>query len=251
MKVGVIGSKGAVGRAVKHGLSFYHDVVGYDIKGEGSFNQLISTDAVIICVPTNERAGRLDNSIVQQVLYKLNVIKYPGVVVIKSTIGIGFMADAERTYKNLRLVYAPEFLREKSNIIWFMHPDRLIVSGKRSDIDVVVKVFSWVECPMWAIDHRSAEVMKLAHNAIIATKVSFANEIKRICDDVGADAAKVMAAVVADHRNTPDHLDPLKGPYQGKCVPKDTRELMNATDKSILLQAVEEVNSRVKKEWLK
>ena len=252
MKIGVIGSLGTVGRTIKYALSYYYDVVGYDIKGDGSFEDIISTDVVFVCVPTPLKNGRLDCTIVDEVLEKLSSVNYKGIVVIKSTLRVGFMNYATRKYLNLKLVYMPEFLREKSALQWFVNPDRIVIAGKKEYLDQVLEIF---ECfidesiPILVMDFISAEIAKLAHNAFIATKCSFTNEIERICKKFGADPFKVMECIWHDRRvKSPEHLRPGYGPYGGKCVPKDTLELINAYGESIVLRAVHQFNEKLKEE---
>lgn len=247
-EIGVIGV-GAVGRAVYHTLSFYYKCVGYDRKGGyHTWNDVLDTKVVFICVPTDEKNGRLDCSIVEEVISKLNDDGYTGAVVVKSTLRVGFMDGMKKKYPNLRLLYMPEFLREKSNFVWFVNPDRLVYSGDQKDIEEVSKYFTWVEgAKVLCMSYIDAEIGKLAHNAYIATKVSFTNEIERICAQHGANAYNVMSIIWADRRvGNSEHLKPLGEPYVGKCVPKDTLELMNCTGSSLLLRAVEEVNKSVK-----
>jgi UDPglucose 6-dehydrogenase len=160
------------------------------------------------------------------------------------------MDAAKEKYPKLRLVYMPEFLRERSNFVWFVNPDRLVYAGAGEDIIVVEQYFKWVEsAKRLYMSYISAEIGKLAHNAYIATKVSFTNEIEKICKTHDADAEDVMSIIWADRRvKNNEHLKPLGEPYQGKCVPKDTRELMNSLPDSILLKAVENINESVKEE---
>lgn len=151
-------------------------------------------------------------------------------------------------YPALRLIYMPEFLRELSSYTWFTDPDRLVFSGNDEDIREVLSYFSWVnlKVPVLRMSHISAELGKLAHNAYIATKVSFTNEIENICSENNAEALDVMSVIWADRRVcSQEHLTPYLGPYSGKCVPKDTRELLNSVENGILLKAVEEVNSSI------
>ena len=245
-RIGVIGL-GSVGKALKHALSFYHPCTGYDILGEYSRDDVLDTSAVFICVPTPEGGdGRLDCSIVESVLSKLSASRYAGIVVIKSTIGVGFMDEAVTEYPDLRLVYMPEFLRERSNFTWFVNPDRLVFSGNEEDVEEVLQYFTWVEddVPVLRMTHREAELGKLAHNAYIALKVSFTNEIEQISHERSADPAHVMSVIWADRRVlSRDHLRPGFGAYAGKCVPKDTRELINASECATLLQAAEDLNN--------
>ena len=108
-EVGVIGL-GSVGWATVHGLSQYYSYVGFDIQGEYSWDAVLNTKIVFICVgtPMNE-IGRLDCSNVDQALHKLDDNQYRGLAVVKSTVFIGFMDSASAKYPNLRMVYMPEF----------------------------------------------------------------------------------------------------------------------------------------------
>jgi UDPglucose 6-dehydrogenase len=243
--VGVIGL-GSVGRSVKYAFSSYYPTCGYDILGSYSWEVILESSMLFICVPTPEGPdGRLDCSIVANVLEKLSRDGYNGIIVIKSTVGVGFMDTSLQQYPELRIVYMPEFLREKDCLSWFIAPDRLVISGNRDDIEETLEYFDWVDedIPRLRMSNREAEIAKLAHNAFIAVKVSFTNEIETICRDNHADPEKVMSVIWADRRvKSKEHLKPNLGPYGGKCVPKDTRELMNASNNSILLRAAEIVN---------
>lgn len=248
-RVGVIGV-GAVGKAVLQGMSPWFDCCGYDIVGDYDWNRILDSDMVMICVSTPENGGgRLDSSNLMDVLSRLSKDKFRRLVVIKSTIGVHFLEQTENTFPLLRLVYMPEFLRERSAFQWFVNPDRLVFSGATSDCEEALSFFYWVDedVPRLIMNHRTAEVAKLAHNAFIATKVSFTNEMENICEDLGADPVGVMSVIWADRRvKSREHLRPHMGPYGGKCVPKDTRELMNASFKTVLLKAVEAVNQNKK-----
>jgi len=247
-RVGVVGL-GAVGGALKHTLEFFYDVYGYDVKGEYSWDDILQTDIVFICVNTPEGDdGRLDCQYVTEVLQRLATGGYPNPVVVRSTIRIGYMDEATALFPDLRLVYSPEFLREKSRFQWSVCPDRIVLSGNPGDVQEVRSYFDWAEeAVVLVMDHRSAEVAKLAHNGYIATKVSFTNEMEWICEKVGADPLHVMDVIAADRRvGSHEHLHPYLGPFGGKCVPKDTAELMNAVQGTVLLRAVNEVNELAK-----
>jgi UDPglucose 6-dehydrogenase len=249
-KLAVIGM-GAVGSALCHVLVwFYNDVRKYDIVGDYDWEPVLSTDAAFICVPTPEgKDGRLDCTQITAVLERLSTAGYLGIVVIRSTVRIGFMGEAQAKFRSLRLVYSPEFLRERSRFQWSANPDRLVVSGGQKDVESVVTLFDWMEeGVVLRMNHLDAEIGKLAHNAFIATKVSFTNTIAGIAHSFGADPTNVMSVVWNDRRVLNiAHLDPAGGAYGGKCVPKDTRELISAGGDPPLLVAVESVNSTATK----
>lgn len=245
--LGVIGL-GQVGTALKHVLEFYGDVVGYDAKSTLPWKPILGTSVAFVCVQTpGSPGGRLDCGCVDQVLTRLEQDNYLGVVVVRSTLRVGYMDGARKRFPSLRLVYLPEFLREKSRLQWSVNPDRVVIAGKDRDLRLVLSCFSWVEdAPVLRMSYREAELGKLAHNAFIATKVSFTNEVEQISKEWGADPELVMSVVTADRRvRSREHLHPGLGPYDGSCVPKDTRELVSVAKDPVLLRAVEEVNKKV------
>jgi len=242
---GVIGL-GSVGWSVIHGLSQFYSYAGYDILYHYKWESILNTKLVFICVDTPMGAdGRLDNHNVRDSLKKLSDDHYTGIVVVKSTVFVGFMDCATREFPGLRLTYMPEFLREKNSYSWFIEPDRIVISGEQDDIDEVLSYFSWVEnAVIIKTDFKTAELGKLAHNSYIATKVSFTNEMENISHSCGANPLDVMKIVSTDRRvMCSEHLTPGMGPYGGKCVLKDMNELTNSTH-SDFLTSVRMVNDR-------
>ena len=227
-RLGVIGL-GAVGSAVKAGMESHHQVTGYDIDGRGSFDDILQTDAILACVPTDGlHDGRLDMSAIEATVDRLADAAYSGLIIIKSTLQPGTMDSLDAEYPNLRLCYMPEFLREKDAYEWFANPDRLVVSGSDDNVALALQLFVWVpdNVPRLPMSHLEAEIGKLAHNAYIATKVTFTCEMERLCMQAGAKPENVMAVVWNDRRvANPAHLTPGLGGFDGKCVPKDTQAL--------------------------
>ena len=249
--VGVIGL-GSVGSAVIHSLSRKNSCVGYDTCGEYDWDAIPETDFAFICVPTPSKEGRLDNSIVDSVLKKLNDHRYKGIVIIKSTLGVGAVNRFEKEYPLLRIVYMPEFLRELNPYSWCENPDRIVISGKDEDCESTLSLIDPPsDVPVLRMSHSEAELGKLAHNAFIATKVSFTNMIETISDHCDTDPKKVMSVIWTDRRvNGSAHLMPGIGGYSGKCIPKDTSELSEfAKSEELdipLLIGVEETNGCVR-----
>lgn len=249
--IGVVGL-GSVGSAMIHSLSKNNTCVGYDILGEYNWDRITRTDLAVICVPTPLKEGRLDNSIVDSVLKRLDDDRYRGIVVIKSTLGMGAMSTFRKNYSSLRTVYMPEFLRELNPYSWCENPDRVIISGNEDDCDAVISAFNiHPSVPVLRMSHSETELGKLAHNAFIATKVSFTNAIEMISHHCKADPENVMSAVWTDRRvKSNAHLMPGIGGYSGKCIPKDTSELLEFSRSedlnTCLLQGVEDTNDSVR-----
>ena len=241
MKIGIIGL-GAVGTSVLEGLQLHHEVFGYDIDGRGEWNHILETEFCFICVPTNESSnGKLDTEMVEEVVTRLFGNKYGGVVVVKSTLQPGTMDYLHSLYHTIRIVYMPEFLREKDAVEWFQNPDRLVVAGRPDDVDTTLSLFEWVpeSVPRLVMSFLEAEIGKLAHNAYIATKVTFTCEVEHLCKTFSVDPEPVMEIVWRDRRvKNPAHLTPNLGGFDGKCVPKDTIALQSLDVETPLLDTV-------------
>jgi len=244
LNISIIGL-GSVGNAAFTVLQEYHSVTGYDIDGRGLWKEVISSDAALVCVSTDAgENNRLDMSNINSVAKRLSDDGYQGVMIVKSTLQPGAMDSISNRYPNLSISYVPEFLRERDAVEWFANPDRIVYSADEKSEQATLACFDWVppETPRIKMSHLEAEFGKLAHNAYIATKVTFTCEIERLCKINSIDAKKVMEVVWRDRRvNNPAHLTPYLGGYRGKCVPKDTRALANEDpDSNSILHKIHE-----------
>jgi UDPglucose 6-dehydrogenase len=145
-----------------------------------------------------------------------------------------------------QVVYNPEFMQEGTAIVNFMHPDRLIFGSDSPEAaSRVAKLFERLHARVVITDLHTAEMVKYASNAFLATRISFINEIAQICEAVGADVKLVGEAMGLDHRIGPRYLEAGIG-YGGSCLPKDVRALTHmARGKGArprLLRAVMEIN---------
>ena len=152
------------------------------------------------------------------------------------------------------IVSNPEFLKEGSAISDFMKPDRVIIGAdndaSREIMETLYEPFMMKGNRIFAMDIKSAEMTKYTANAMLATRISFMNEIARLCDQVGANVSKVRAGIGADSRIGSAFLFPGCG-YGGSCFPKDIQALIKTMQDNdvtpILLKAVEEVNREQKR----
>lgn len=179
------------------------------------------------------------------------------IIVTKSTVPVG-TADqiqqwiAEETAQPFAVVSNPEFLKEGAAVEDFMKPDRVVLGGDHAEALEAVKElyepFVRTGNPILIMDSRSAEMSKYAANAMLATKISFINEVARLCEQMNADIGEVRRAISLDRRIGPHFIFPGVG-YGGSCFPKDIRAMigMGGNDpEMILLKAVESVNERQK-----
>ena len=177
-------------------------------------------------------------------------------LVMKSTVPVGTgeaikRVFAERGKGGFRYVSCPEFLKEGSALADFRHPDRVVV-GDDGDWagQAVVDLYAPLGAPLVRTDIRSAEMVKLASNAFLATKISFINEIANVCEETGADVEEVARGMGLDERIGAKFLRPGIG-YGGSCFPKDVSALKLLAGNSgyhfQLLNAVIEVNELQKR----
>ncbi len=176
-------------------------------------------------------------------------------LVMKSTVPVGTGASIKRVFaeqgKGFRYVSCPEFLKEGSAVKDFMHPDRVVV-GDEGDWagDAVVELYAPLGAPLVRTDIRSAEMVKLASNAFLATKISFINEIANVCEETGADVVEVARGMGLDDRIGPKFLQAGIG-FGGSCFPKDVTALKQLAGNSgyhfQLLNSVIEVNELQKR----
>jgi UDPglucose 6-dehydrogenase len=176
-------------------------------------------------------------------------------LVMKSTVPVGTGESIERIFaeqrKGFRYVSCPEFLKEGSAVRDFLEPDRVVI-GDRGDWagDAVEALYAPLRAPMVRTDIKSAEMVKLASNAFLATKISFINEIANVCEETGADVVEVARGMGLDDRIGPKFLQAGIG-FGGSCFPKDVTALKQLAGNSgyhfQLLNAVIEVNELQKR----
>jgi UDPglucose 6-dehydrogenase len=177
-------------------------------------------------------------------------------LVMKSTVPCGTGSNIQRRFREtgkaaFRYVSCPEFLKEGSAVADFLHPDRVVV-GDEGDWagDAVVDLYAPLEAPLVRTDIRSAEMIKLASNAFLATKISFINEIANVCDETGADVVEVARGMGLDDRIGNKFLQAGIG-YGGSCFPKDVAALKQLAGNTgyhfQLLNSVIEVNELQKR----
>ena len=174
-------------------------------------------------------------------------------LVMKSTVPSGTGAAIRRDKPDLAYVSCPEFLREGSAIDDFMHPDRVVIGtdpGSERAAEAVEELYRPLGGDLVRTDVASAEMIKLASNAFLATKISFINEIANVCEATGADVTEVARGMGLDKRIGPSFLRAGVG-YGGSCFPKDTQALKQLAGNSgyhfQLLNAVIEVNELQKR----
>lgn len=191
-------------------------------------------DFTFLCVPTPQgEDGSADLSFVKAAAGQIAPhLRAGSVVVNKSTVPVGSVALVAEALgrSDVQVVSNPEFLREGRAVHDCLHPDRVVIGADDRVVGArVAALYEGLDSPVVLTDPASAETVKYACNAFLATKVSFINEVANLCEAVGADVEDVVAGMGLDRRIGPDHLRPGPG-WGGSCFPKDTRALVRIAE---------------------
>ena len=218
----------------------------------GAGHAVADADFVYLCVPTPQsQDGSADLSYIQAAAAEIGpVLKSEAIVLNKSTVPVGSTHVVEEALQrdDVSVVSNPEFLREGSAVHDFLHPDRIVIGcDDETTAGRVAALFEGIQAPMIVTDPASAETIKYASNAFLATKVSFANAIANLCEAVGADVRDVVLGMGYDKRIGFEFLRPGPG-WGGSCFPKDTRALIRIAEDAgyelSLLRGVIELNEK-------
>ncbi len=203
-----------------------------------------------LCVPTPQSDdGSADLSYLQQAATEIGpVLPAEAIVVNKSTVPVGSTRAVEEVLgrDDVAVVSNPEFLREGSAVSDFLNPDRVVIgTDDQAVAGRVASLFQSVNAPVIVTDPATAETIKYACNAFLATKVSFANAIANVCEAVGADVRDVVLGMGYDRRIGFEFLRPGPG-WGGSCFPKDVAALIRIADDAGydfgFLRGVQQVN---------
>ena len=246
MKIGIVG-QGYVGTAVKEVFSKHYNVETYDLdKDKCSVDYLEDivelSNIIFICVPTPmKKDGSCDTSIVESVVKDINDMVVSRnvsgrIVAIKSTIPPGTTNRLNKECENISVIFNPEFLTEANFIDDFKNQNRIIIGGERPSTTKLRQVYSLAFPNVKIVKTGSitAEMVKYFTNTFLATKVSFANEMKMICDGLNIDYDKVVEYSTYDERLGKSHWA-VPGPdgklgFGGSCFPKDLNALIKTAE---------------------
>ena len=291
MKIGILGSGYVGQSIGIFYSELGHDILFHDIdkntlstlqmKGYSTTTNISDVveicDCLLICVPTlTSNTGKMNLGSILMLLKScgeaLKEVKKEPILVVKSTILPGTIQNVmipmiekysnKKVDKDVGVIYSPEFITE-INATWTTNKNSQITPSNEGRVvlgeggnkdwgDTLIKeLYSHLKCPVIRTDYKTAEMIKYASNCMLATKISYWNEIFLICQKLGIDSKKVAEAVT---------LDPRIGKYGsvhgkafgGKCLPKDLKAFISFTESMCnikILKAVDEVNAFMKKNY--
>lgn len=197
-----------------------------------------SADFIIIAVPTNfdETTNSFDTKSIKHIIGIITALNPTAVIVIKSTVPIGFTQYVKKTMGVKHLVFSPEFMREKKALFDNIYPSRIIMGVDLLDVQAVQDAKRYVELlkqclvnketPIMIVDSREAEAIKLFSNAYLALRVSFFNELDTFAEMNELNSKNIIKGVCLDPRIGDYYNNPSFG-FGGYCLPKDTKQLLS------------------------
>tara|TARA_Y100000114_G_scaffold55649_1_gene50932 strand:- start:137 stop:973 length:837 start_codon:yes stop_codon:yes gene_type:complete len=266
-KIGIIGN-GFVGNSIAFGFSPTHEIRIHDKDLKRNLNTLeevLECDFIFVAVPTPmNRDGSISLEVVKNALQEISEKNTRNnIIILKSTMVPGSTNNFIKQFPKLNIVFNPEFLTERTAKLDFLTQARIILGGTKRLTKRVAKLFEerFMHSYIIETDTVTAEMIKYMNNIFFASKVSIMNEMKMMCDAIGADWKQALAGFAADQRIGDSHLN-VPGPdgkmgFGGSCFPKDINAFISyANELGVKIPTIEgawetNLNVRPERDWEK
>lgn len=215
---------------------------------------LLKASTIVISLPTDfkKEINSFDTSLIQEFIKYLNIQKYNNLIVIKSTVPIGFTKNLQQKYPNLNIAFFPEFLREGKALHDSLEPSRIICGGESEEaisfLETLKNASNKKNVKTLVMSPCEAEATKLFSNAFLATRIAFFNELDTFALSHSMDPKKIIKGLGHDDRIGDFYNNPSFG-YGGYCLPKDTKQLaanFNNIKSDLINAAISSNENRIK-----
>ena len=265
MKIGIIGN-GFVGNSIAFGFSPTHEIRIHDKDPKRTLNtieEVLECDFIFVAVPTPmNRDGSISLKVVEKALQEISEKNTKNnIVILKSTMVPGSTNNFIKQFPKLNIVFNPEFLTERTAKLDFLTQARIVLGGSKRLTKRVAKIFEerFMHTYIIETDTITAEMIKYMNNIFFASKVSIMNEMKMMCDAIGANWKQALAGFAADQRIGDSHLN-VPGPdgkmgFGGSCFPKDINAFISyANELGVKIPTIEgawetNLNVRPERDW--
>ena len=196
------------------------------------FESIVDASYIILSLPTNfdEETKKFDTSIIEKVIADILHKNSKALIIIKSTVNIGFTKSLRKKFETTRIIFSPEFLREGHALEDNLYPSRVIVGGLSADAklfgNILINSSKDKKVPLLFMESTEAESVKLFSNTYLAMRVAYFNELDGFCMDNNINPSDVITGISLDKRIGNFYNNPSFG-FGGYCLPKDSKQLLN------------------------